>query len=275
MYWCDLALAGDAPLDSAAAARSLLGKAVVALHMLQTREIAEPMLLQAGRVASATGDRWTEAYASGYRSMCLTNSGDFDAAVTCADVTARIAEELHDPVLRGLAGLARGWILLARGSFHDAIRELTAVEDLGPDLHQHHFIKVYIGLVHFELGEWQPAAQRLLDGLRTAAGYRNVRGMAGSVEGCGYIAVELGLHAQAVEMLGAAGAMRNRTALPLFNFWVRHNQHAHAAARRALGSKAYAERLAFGEQMRDEDSIGRAASMLRAIAAGESTPPPA
>lgn len=273
MYWCDLALDGNAPLDSASAARALLGKAVLALHMVQTREIAEPMLLEAGRVASATGDRWTEAYASGYRSMCLTNAGGFDGAFACAELTARIGEELHDPVLQGLAGLARGWILLARGSFHDAIRELSAVEDLGPDLHQRHFIKVYIGLVHYELGEWQPAAQRLLDGLRTAAGYRNVRGMAGSVEGCGYIAVELGLHAQAAEMLGAAAAMRDRTAVPLFNFWVRHNQHAHAAARRALGSKAYAEHVAIGKQMRDEDSIHRAASMLRSFAAGESAVP--
>jgi hypothetical protein len=189
--------------------------------------------------------------------------------VACADTTATIAETLDDDVLLGLAGLARGWILLARNSHRDAIRELSAVEGLGPDLHQRHFIKVYIGFVHFKLGEWQAAAQWLLDGLRMAAAYRNIRGTAGSVEGCAYIAVELGSYAKAVEMLGAAATMRNRTTAPLFNFWVPHNRHAHGTARRLLGSQAYAERLAAGTGMRDRDSIARAAAMLREFAARE------
>jgi predicted ATPase/DNA-binding winged helix-turn-helix (wHTH) protein len=271
LRWSDLALNDCDELGSRAGARVLLCKGVSAVHLTEAHGTAEPTLRAAVALAHSLGDRWTEAYASGYLAMHLTNAGDVDAAAAAAHVTARVAAELDDALLRGLSGLARGWIALARGSLRDAIETFLAARQLGPDLHQRHFIEVYIGLACLELGETQRAAQQFLAGLHDAIDVRNLRGMAGSVEGCAYIAIERGMYAEGIEMLGSAAGIRDRTGVPLFGFWLPRNDRAHDAARQALGETAYAARFAAGERMRDEDSISRVVALLQAFAVGGSS----
>ncbi len=267
--WCDLALDGAERLDSSAGARALLCRGVLAVHRSASRDTAESTLLAAAKLAHAAGDRWAEAYASGYRALCLVNVGDLDEAVGCTEITATLAAALDDDLLRGLAGLAQGWIHLARGELRDAVATFEAASTLGPDPHQRHFLEVYTGFAYFELCAWPLAAQWLLVGLRNAAGYGNIRGMAGSIEACAYIALEHGAYAPAVELLGAAATIRHRTGSPLFRFWVKHNDRAHAVARRELGASDYAAHLASGRRLRDEESVIRTAALLRSFAAGD------
>jgi non-specific serine/threonine protein kinase len=268
--WCELALRDSEPHDSAVAGRALLCKGVQLFHTIATRSAVEPILLAATELARKHGDRWTEGYSAGYHALCLALSGDTDAATVLAETTNRIAIELRQPVLQGLTGLARGWIHLARGEPARAVEAMSAVQDLGGDLHQQHFIELYIALALFDLGEWRSAARQMHEGLRHSATVRNLRGMAGSIEGCAYIAAGVGRCEEAARLFGAAMQLRERTGVPLFRFWIAHHEHALETLRAALGPVACDEHLVAGRALREEDSIKMADTLLREFAGASS-----
>jgi hypothetical protein len=98
-----------------------------------------------------------------------------------------------------------------------------------------------------------------------------VRGIAGSVEGCGYIAERLGRWDEAIRFLSAAAQIRKRAGSPLFSFWNQHNEFANAALRTALGIRRYDAAVSAGAEMRQEDVVNEAAGLLCAFGAGAAT----
>jgi tetratricopeptide (TPR) repeat protein len=182
-------------------------------------------------------------------------------------VVERIAGELDDPILRARAGLARGWIHIAAQDYALAIPVLKAVRDLGPDLHQRHFIGMYIGLSLFALGEYPAAAAQWLEAFRTSAALFNARGMAGSCEGCGYICARVGSLQDAVRFLAGAQKVRERTAVPLFNFWVAHHDATEAALRAKLEPAEFEALWSAGRRMREEDMFNEVSGRLRDFSA--------
>jgi hypothetical protein len=91
--------------------------------------------------------------------------------------------------------------------------------------------------------------------------------MAGSVEGCGYIAERMGNADAASRFLSAAAQIRRHAGSPLFSFWIRHNEFANAALRSALGASRYEAAVSAGVQMRQEDVVNEAAALLREFGA--------
>jgi hypothetical protein len=265
LRWCRLALAGSEGLDTAERARALLCLGISAVHMRSAHEPPEPLLLEAIRLARRHGDFWTEACACGYYALWEANEQRLAGATGNLAVTRRLAEQLNDDILRGLAGLAEGWIQLAKGNGSAAAATLRSVRDLGEDQHQRHFIRVYLALTFIGLQEWTAAARELSEAMGVAIEQDNVRGAAGCVEAYGYLAVAVGLYRDAARFLGAARAVRDRTEIPLFNFWLPHHRAAHAAARAALGPGEYASCLQAGAAMREEDSANEAYAALRAF----------
>jgi predicted ATPase/DNA-binding winged helix-turn-helix (wHTH) protein len=267
--WCRRALEPLDPLDgreSPEQARALLALGVIEVHTSAPNEAGAGALPAAARIAAAHGDRWTEAYANGYRALQLANGGRPDEATAPAARVATIAAELDDPLLAGLAGLARGWIWLARGTPAAAVLELQAVRDLGCDFHQQHFIDMYIGLAQFALGDSAAAARSWHEAMRRSAVVANIRGLAGSIEGCGYLAARHERPDDAARLLAAAARIRERTAIPLFAFWLPHHARAEAALRAALGAD-YGRATAAGQALRAEDAIDETARLLVAFAA--------
>ena len=128
-------------------------------------------------------------------------------------------------------------------------------------------IDVYIGLALFRIGDFRQAAARWYEGMRNGISVGNVRGIAGSIEGCAYIAVGLGKSDAACRFLAAAEQIRNRTQIPLFSFWRQHNAEAAAALRASMGERLYEDTMKAGARMRQEDAINEAAALLRDIAA--------
>lgn len=267
--WCRLALAGTEMLDRVEKARALLCQGITAAHLRDGRESPEACLLQAARLARTHDDRWTEAYASAYWSMWQANSGHTAAAAEALTVAEDIAERLDDPLLRGLTGLARGWIHMTNGDGSAAAQTLGRVWQLGADEHQRHFIRVYLGLALIGLGRFIAAAAVLYEAISVVIELGNVRGAAGCVECCGYICEKLGHWQEAARLLGAARAIRERTEVPLFNFWLSHNQAACAALEARLGAEQYAACSRAGAMMREEDAIEAASLQLRAFSADQ------
>src|SRR5271170_2965178 len=136
----------------------------------------------------------------------------------------RLAEKLHDELLRGLAGLARGWLYLAQDDTERALDVLRSVRGLSAESHQHHFIGMYIALALFRQGDLAGAAAEWHESMRKAIAVAHPRGVAGAVEGCGYLTERLGEAEEACRFLGAAEQLRQRTGSPLFSFWFRHNE---------------------------------------------------
>ncbi len=277
VQWSRRALAGTEGETTPERGRALLCMGVAAFHIFASEEFSplrpeeSPALAldEAARIARLHQDAWTEAYASGYHAMWLCNADQLVEAGARLAVTERIAYELESPLLQGLAGLARGWACLAAGGGADAIEALCAVSDLGCDLHQQHFIRMYIALAHFGLGEDGPAAGEWLEAMRRLSNVANLRGLAGSIEGCGYLCAKRGRFELAARLLWVARSIRERTLVPLFNSWLRHNRAALATVRSRLPPAAYEQCLSAARLMRDEDAATQARALLQEIAGAE------
>jgi predicted ATPase/DNA-binding winged helix-turn-helix (wHTH) protein len=258
---CDRALASEPHLISRELALTHLCRGVANLY--SDKVDAEISLLAAVRIAREINDSWTDAYASGHLALWLIHMGKISEAVAHAGVAASLAEKRGDDMLRGLAGLAQGWLDLSRENIEGALHTLRSVRDLGCESHQHHFIGMYIGLSLFELGDYSAAALEWHEAMRNAVSVAHLRGAAGSVEGCAYIAERLGHAEEACRYLGAAEQVRRRARSPLFSFWYRHNETAHATLRSTLGSARYEAAVLAGARMHAEDAVNEAAKRLR------------
>jgi hypothetical protein len=166
-------------------------------------------------------------------------------------------------LLRGLAGFARGWLHLAHEETDKAVDVLRSVRRLGTDFHQHHFIGMYVGLALFRRGDLSEAALEWYEAMRNAIAVGHMRGIAGSVEGCGYLAEQMGSAEEACRFLSAADQVRQRAGSPLFSFWFPHNESTCARLRSTLGSSRYDMCFTAGARMRTEDVINEAAERLR------------
>jgi hypothetical protein len=131
----------------------------------------------------------------------------------------------------------------------------------GADLHQHHFIEMYLGLAQFRLGDLGAAAHHWREAARIAIPLGHVRGAAGSIEGCAYLEVAHGRMREAAILLGAAEAIRVRT-VPLYRWWCGHHDGAMAAVIAALGAEAVSRCIDEGARMREEDAINDAVAAL-------------
>ena len=267
--WCERVLAGTESLETRERGRALLCHGVGTLHF---GKAAGSLLLEAARVAALNGDRWAEGYANGFYALWLCSCGNPALAEEPAGLVELIGKELDDPILRGLAGLARGWIHISVEDYTAAIAVLGAVRHLGPDSHQRHFIAMYMGLSRFALGEYSKAAADLLDALDLALGLYNARGMAGPIEACGYICTKMGLCEDAVRFLALAHKVRERTAVPLFRFWVEHHNAIEASLRARLDAAEFDALWEAGRRMREEDAVNEVSARLRQFCAEGQTP---
>lgn len=243
------------------------GRALLTYGVLQLYMHLEPLATQrlcslAADIAASHDDWWTEGYARGYCALDLANRGLPGAAMVQLMILQRICERHADELLVALAGLAGGWIALAAGQPADALRSLEAVRNLGPDLHQRHFVQVYTGLSLFAQASDARAAIEWVDALQLAAAVGNVRGIAGSVEGCAYLCARAGEPEAAVKLLAAARAIRDRTGCPIFSFWLPHQQATLALLRQRLDPVAFEASDALGTELRQEDAAAEASKLL-------------
>ena len=261
--WCQSVLEPSSKSPTHARGRALLTLGVVQVYLQLDRPWMAHALTEAARIAAEHGDWWTAAYALGYSALGCANDARPEEAAQYAHRTREAAELHNDDLLRGLAGLAHGWVWLARGQPERALAELYAARDLGCDPHQRHFIGMYLGLAHFELGHYPQAAQVWLMSLNVSISLGNIRGMAGSIEGCGYLASQAGEWRTAARLLAAAGRIRERTQLPLFSFWRPHLDAALGDLRLRLSPADFEASWQSGTALRDEDTTNEAAALLR------------
>jgi len=269
LQWCLRVLAEPGLRDTVERGRAMLCLGVTAVHRLATtRDEPERYLREAIRIASLRGDSWSEGYASGYYALWLANWGQPAEAVEYVAATERAAELLNDPILRGLAGLARGFVEIAKGNPAAAIDSLRSVRDLGSDLHQRQFIDTYIGLALFSQRNYAAAAHQWVAAMHGWAEVGNIRGVAGCIEGCGYVAEKHGQWSDAARFLGLAQELRDRTSIPLFNFWLAYHEAAHAELRSQLGEAEYRLCSSAGAAMQPEEGVSYAQLWLRQSAEG-------
>jgi non-specific serine/threonine protein kinase len=262
--WLDLVFSRVRVPSSPERARGLLALGVMRMH-LRHRD-AQDTLLEAERDTQAAGDDWGLACAGGYRALELTERGCTQEAETPLLAIETLATQLDDDWLRALAGVARGWWHIARNELPDAIATLRKVRNLGNDLHQRHFISIYIGLALLGLGSDVDAAHEFYTALLLALEVGNARGAAGSVEGCAYLCARRGWCAEAARLLGLAREVRERTALPLFASWTSHHEEALRTVRNVLGVEQTETLLAEGKSSREEEVCNETLQLLRRIA---------
>lgn len=269
--WCRLVLDPSSVSPTHARARALLTLGVVQVYLQLDEPWVPHALAEAARIAAAHGDWWTEAYALGYSALGCADCGKPDEAEPYAHRTRAAAERHNDDLLRGLAALAHGWIWLAREQPERALTELYAARDLGCDPHQRHFVGMYLGLAHFALGQNSRAAQVWLTSLNLSISLGNVRGMAGSIEGCGYLASLAGEWRTAARLLAVARAIRERTQLPLFSFWRPHLEATMHDLRSHLRPAELEESWQSGAALRHEDATNEALALLRSYSTASTT----
>jgi predicted ATPase/DNA-binding winged helix-turn-helix (wHTH) protein len=264
---CERALAGGDLQRTRARGRALMCLGVT--KALGDKSAGDLELMEAAGIAGEVGDDWAVAYSSGTLALWLVHMGRAAEAVEHLTLIERIANRHDDELLRGLAGLLRGWVYLAEGYIDRSIEVLRSVRYRGGDYHQHHFIDTYLGLALFRRGDYGPAAAYWLEGMRLGISVGHIRGVGGAIEGCAYIAERMGKADTACRFLGAAAQIRRRAASPLFSFWIRHNESANSVLQSALGLHQYEAATSLGAQMRQEDAVNEAADLLREFSVGE------
>ncbi len=265
--WCRSVFDAAGSQDTIERARALLTWGVIKVHLAAADESADTTLPEAARIAALHGDWWTEAYAHGYLAMGLANWRRPEEARNHAAAIEKLLHDHHGGAeLIGLAGIARAWISLALCEPAAALETLRAVRGLGLDLHQDHFIEMYIALAQFETGDFGGAAKQWLRAMDLSLVVANIRGVAGSIEGCGYLACGRGDWAHAAQLLAAAGEIRERTGVPLFRFWLRHREAALDVLRAKLSPAEYAAAMSTGASLRQEDAANDARKMLSRLA---------
>jgi predicted ATPase/DNA-binding winged helix-turn-helix (wHTH) protein len=262
---CDRALAAAPSMHSRERAQTELCRGINTLF--GSKVSADQHLLAAVSIAREVGDEWTEAYAAGHLALWWIHFGHSEQSAEHLAVVERLAGKHDDEMLRGLAGLARGWLYFAEGDTKKAVEVLRSVRGLSADSHQHHFIGMYIGLALFRQGDLAGAALEWYEAMRNAIAVGHLRGIAGSVEGCAYLAERLGEAEESCRFLSAAEQFRQRAGSPLFSFWFQHNESADARLRSILGSRRYETLVLTGARMRTEDVINEAAERLKQFGA--------
>ena len=262
--WCRRVL--EQPVESGATgqARAMLALGVLQVHTFTEASAVPNALPDVIRLAALEGDRWTLAYAHGYNAMRLVNEGlELPAALADAECAAELAGELGDDLILGLACLARSWVQFARDDAGAALEALSRAPESSGDEHQLHFIEMYRALAHYRLDHRTDAARHWLAAFEFVTGLSNIRGVAGSIEGCGYLAGVAGELDASARLMAAAAAIRERSGVPLFRLWSR----AHAQAQRRLEAGLDAAALAAcrdaGRQARPEDIVAETIARLR------------
>jgi hypothetical protein len=194
--------------------------------------------------------------------MWVIHAGMLAEAEQHLRVVEQAARQLGDDLLHSMAELVRGWRYLAFDQTDQALQTLWPIRTLGSDFHQHHFVDMYIGLSLFRMADYPAAAVQWNEALRTALEVGHLRGIAGSMEGCAYIAAIRGQHDVACRLLSGAEKMRQRAASPLFSFWLGHNERANSTLLQAMGQQRYEAALQAGTRMRDEDLTNEAMALL-------------
>jgi predicted ATPase/DNA-binding winged helix-turn-helix (wHTH) protein len=262
---CDRALAAAPSMRGRDRAQAELCRGLAIFT--SSKVAADEPLLTAVSIARELGDEWTEAYSCGHLALWWIHTGQLAQAVEPLAAVERLAAKRDDELLRGLAGLARGWLYLAEDDTDNAVEVLRSVRGLGSDYHQHHFVGMYVGLALFRRADLAAAALEWHEAMRNAIAVGHLRGVAGSVEGCGYLAERLGMPEEACRFLNAAEQIRQRAGSPLFSFWFRHHESANAQLRSTLGLNRYEALVGSGARIRTEDVINEAAARLRHFAA--------
>jgi predicted ATPase len=260
--WCRMVLDPVSKSETVARARALLTLGVIQVHLVSENVWIGGALPEAARIAAAHGDWWTEAYALGYFAISCAEAARPDEGEEYANRTRELGKRHGDELLCGLAGLALGWVWLARRQPERALAELYLARDLGFDPHQRHFVRMYVGLALFELGRYREAADQWLVSLKLSTSVANVRGMAGSMEGCGYLACQTGEWRTAARLLSAARVIRERTELPLFRFWWPHQEAALRNLRSNLSATELEDSWRSGSVLRHEDAANEALALL-------------
>jgi predicted ATPase/DNA-binding winged helix-turn-helix (wHTH) protein len=258
---CQRALSTSVPAAARERARTLLTLGITAFYC---RDAGAPDQWLAGALqkARAAHDEWAEGLGAAYLALLLAEAGRVDETPEFIAIVERIASALNDDLLRGHAGLARGFACPARGTLTEAVDVLAASLELGPDLHTRHFISVYLGLGLFGLGRHAAAAVWWYEGMIDGIALRNARGVAALVEGCAYLAAHRGNFQEAARFLGSAARVRKQTDAPLFSFWRPYHDQTVATLRVALGP-GYESDIAAGAEMREEDVANEVAARLR------------
>jgi len=264
LAWCQRVLEQPVEPGSRGQMRATLTLGVMQVHTFTMASAMPDALPEVIRLATLEGDRWALAYAYGYDAMRLANEGvELSVAAEHAEHAADLAGALGDDLLGGLACLARSWVHFARDEPAAALEALRLAPESSSDAHQLHFIEMYRALAHYRLDHRSEAARHWLAAIEFVTGLSNIRGVAGSIEGGGYLAGAVGEFEASARLMAAAAAIRERSGIPLFRFWLRAHAEAELRLEAGLDAAALAACREAGRQARPEEIVAETITRLR------------
>jgi predicted ATPase/DNA-binding winged helix-turn-helix (wHTH) protein len=262
--WAERALNGVVPEPSHTYVRALLCSGMFKFYV--QNPTIESHLTLVVILAAQLGDRWAQGCANAFLALWDANRGQLPQARTRAKVAAKLASDEKDGWLLSLAGWAKAWIALRSGECNDALATLQPLRHVSFDPQQHQMIDIYLGLTHYTLGNWREAAGVLLDEIELSLRTRNLRTSSAAIEVAAFLAMRTARPEICARFLGKAADIRERTRVPLFSFWVAHDEEATDFARRQLGNEYFDRLYSAGASARDEVVIDETRALLRQVA---------
>jgi non-specific serine/threonine protein kinase len=272
--WAERALKGVVPEPSHTYVQALLCSGMLKLY-IQDATIEANLTLVVD-LAARLGDRWAHGCASAYLALWDAMRGRLPQAKARAAVAAEFANDENDDWLLSLVGLAKAWIALQSGEYHDALATLQPLRDISFDPQQKLMIAIYLALTHYNLGHWREAAAVSIDVVDSSLRTRGLRPGAAAIEIAGFLGMRSARPEICARLLAKAADIRERTRAPLFSFWVAHDAQATHWARAQLGDDRFDACYRAGALARDEVVIDETRALLREFAEGHglATEPP-
>jgi ATP/maltotriose-dependent transcriptional regulator MalT len=218
-------------------------------------------------LARVVGDTDTEVIAAAVSGSVAKYGGDDEAAeAACSHAVevARAAGNLHWVAnsIMNLAEVAyrRGDLSLAE---ERARESLTIFRTLG-SIFPRHYTLTTVGYVALDRGQIAAALEAFAEGLEVAIALDEGRGIASLLAAHAAVAVVVGEHDRALELLGAAEAVREKAGHAVLLHKFRHAQTV-AAAREAVGDTAFDTGFAAGRALRLTEALAEARAVGKEV----------
>jgi predicted ATPase/DNA-binding SARP family transcriptional activator len=266
--WLDLALESGAALDPALRAEALEGAAGLAWAHGDFARAGE-LATQGHALFAAVGDRRGQGACLNVLGLVAQARQDFRAAEALFQRYREVNEKIEDEDLRttgaAVATLNLGSVALDEGDFERAARRYKAALSLygaADDQYGAALSKLYLGHVMVETRRLDEAAEYLAQALPMFREMGFLQYTAECLESIAAVVHAGGLAEDAVRLLGAADAVRERTGNRPAGVVARVRGHELAALRRELHEGYFEAAWAEGRALREDQALDRAQRLL-------------
>jgi tetratricopeptide (TPR) repeat protein len=255
--WQERALEKRQDTSISLQARVLIGAGLLAHHR-SDQQRAAAMVEEALDLYRQMGESRGMAFALAIRGWAALCVGDLERATHAFTESLTLARAIADPWLIAYALIGSGVEVAMHHGHTEAIASLEEAllccRAVG-DPYLINYALLNLALQRYYLHDLAQARTLIVETVQISLPSRNVRAIAGSLEGLAYVSAGQQPYEVTARLLGAAEGLRESTGAPLFPQWYAAHEDNEAVARAALGEEGFETAWLAGRNLTMEQAV--------------------